>query len=148
MKDSVKLKNDDSFRTIIPKEASDTFYNDYLKEKSDSGEINVLSTPTKQSSFLVEWIPSLLMLGALIFFWYKMMQQAGGGGGKMNSFGKSKAKLINKEDSKNLVKFKDVAGLEEEKEELGEIVDNKDVEFTGTWEFTPKTTPADYNVKR
>ena len=120
---SVKLKNDDSFRTIIPKEASDTFYNDYLKEKSDSGEINVLSTPTKQSSFLVEWIPSLLMLGALIFFWYKMMQQAGGGGGKMNSFGKSKAKLINKEDSKNLVKFKDVAGLEEEKEELGEIVD-------------------------
>lgn len=120
---SVKLKNDDSFRTVIPKEASDTFYNDYLKEKSDSGEINVLSTPTKQSSFLVEWIPSLLMLGALIFFWYKMMQQAGGGGGKMNSFGKSKAKLINKEDSKNLVKFKDVAGLEEEKEELGEIVD-------------------------
>ena len=120
---SVKLKNDDSFRTIIPKEASDTFYNDYLKEKSDSGEINVLSTPTKQTSFLVEWIPTLLMLGVLIFFWYKMMQQAGGGGGKMNSFGKSKAKLINKEDSKNLVKFKDVAGLEEEKEELGEIVD-------------------------
>ncbi len=120
---SVKLKNDDSFRTIIPKEASDTFYNDYLKEKSDSGEINVLSTPTKQTSFLVEWIPTLLMLGVLIFFWYKMMQQAGGGGGKMNSFGKSKAKLINKEDAKNLVKFKDVAGLEEEKEELGEIVD-------------------------
>ena len=120
---SVKLKNDDSFRTIIPKEASDTFYNDYLKEKSDSGEINVLSTPTKQTSFLVEWIPTLLMLGVLIFFWYKMMQQAGGGGGKMNSFGKSKAKLINKEDAKNLVKFKDIAGLEEEKEELGEIVD-------------------------
>ena len=103
--------------------AADTFYKDYLKEKSDAGEINVISTPTKQTSFLVEWIPTLLMLGVLIFFWYKMMQQAGGGGGKMNSFGKSKAKLINKEDSKNLVKFKDVAGLEEEKEELGEIVD-------------------------
>ena len=120
---SVKLKSDESFRTVIPKEAADTFYNDYLKEKSDAGELNVLSTPTKQTSFLVEWIPTLLMLGVLIFFWYKMMQQAGGGGGKMNSFGKSKAKLINKEDSKNLVKFKDVAGLEEEKEELGEIVD-------------------------
>ena len=120
---SVKLKSDESFRTVIPKEASDTFYKDYLKEKSDAGEINVISTPTKQTSFLVEWIPTLLMLGVLIFFWYKMMQQAGGGGGKMNSFGKSKAKLINKEDSKNLVKFKDVAGLEEEKEELGEIVD-------------------------
>ena len=120
---SVKLKSDESFRTVIPKEAADTFYKDYLKEKSDAGEINVISTPTKQTSFLVEWIPTILMLGVLIFFWYKMMQQAGGGGGKMNSFGKSKAKLINKEDSKNLVKFKDVAGLEEEKEELGEIVD-------------------------
>lgn len=119
---SVKLRNDDSFRTVIPQEASDSFYNDYLKEKSDAGKINVTSSPTKQTSFLVEWIPTLLMFGFLIFFWYKMMQQAGGGG-KMNSFGKSKAKLINKEDGKNLVKFKDVAGLEEEKEELGEIVD-------------------------
>lgn len=119
---SVKLKNDDSFRTVIPQEASDSFYKDYLKEKSDAGKINVVSSPTKQTSFLVEWIPTLLMFGFLIFFWYKMMQQAGGGG-KMNSFGKSKAKLINKEDGKNLVKFNDVAGLEEEKEELGEIVD-------------------------
>lgn len=119
---SVKLKNGDTFRTVIPQEAADTFYRDYLKEKSDTGSINVVSSPTKQTSFLVEWIPTLLMFAFIVFFWYKMMQQAGGGG-KMNSFGKSKAKLINKEDGKNLVKFKDVAGLEEEKEELAEIVD-------------------------
>ncbi|URN41846.1 ATP-dependent zinc metalloprotease FtsH [Peptoniphilus genitalis] len=119
---SVKLKNGDTFRTVIPQEAADTFYRDYLKEKSDTGSINVVSSPTKQTSFLVEWIPTLLMFAFIVFFWYKMMQQAGGGG-KMNSFGKSKAKLINKEDGKNLVKFKDVAGLEEEKEELEEIVD-------------------------
>ena len=119
---NVKLKNDDSFKTVIPQEAADSFYKDYLKEKSDAGKINVVSSQTKQTSFLVEWIPTLLMFGFLIFFWYRMMQQAGGGG-KMNSFGKSKAKLINKEDGKNLVKFNDVAGLEEEKEELGEIVD-------------------------
>lgn len=119
---SVKLKNGDTFRTVIPQEAADTFYKDYLKEKSDTGSINVVSSPTKQTSFLVEWIPTLLMFAFIVFFWYKMMQQAGGGG-KMNSFGKSKAKLINKEDGKNLVKFKDVAGLEEEKEELEEIVD-------------------------
>lgn len=119
---SVKLKNGDTFRTVIPQEAADTFYKDYLKEKSDAGSINVVSSPTKQTSFLVEWIPTLLMFAFIVFFWYKMMQQAGGGG-KMNSFGKSKAKLINKEDGKNLVKFKDVAGLEEEKEELAEIVD-------------------------
>lgn len=119
---SVKLKNDDTFRTVIPQEASDTFYKDYLKEKADAGTIDVVSSPTKQTSFLVEWIPTLLMFAFIVFFWYRMMQQAGGGG-KMNSFGKSKAKLINKEDSKNLVSFKDVAGLEEEKEELAEIVD-------------------------
>ena len=120
---SVQLKKGDSFKTVIPQEASDTFYADYLKDKNDAGEIDVLSTPTKQTSVFAEWIPTLLMFGVLIFFWYRMMQQAGAGGGKMNSFGKSKAKLINKENSKNLVKFKDVAGLEEEKEELSEIVD-------------------------
>lgn len=119
---SVKLKNDDTFRTVIPQEASDSFYKDYLKEKADAGTIDVVSSPTKQTSFLVEWIPTLLMFAFIVFFWYRMMQQAGGGG-KMNSFGKSKAKLINKEDGKNLVNFKDVAGLEEEKEELAEIVD-------------------------
>ncbi|MDU2373664.1 MAG: ATP-dependent zinc metalloprotease FtsH [Peptoniphilus harei] len=119
---SVKLKNDDTFRTVIPQEASDSFYKDYLKEKADAGTIDVVSSPTKQTSFLVEWIPTILMFAFIVFFWYRMMQQAGGGG-KMNSFGKSKAKLINKEDSKNLVSFKDVAGLEEEKEELAEIVD-------------------------
>lgn len=119
---SVKLKNDDTFRTVIPQEASDTFYKDYLKEKADAGTIDVVSSPTKQTSFLVEWIPTLLMFAFIVFFWYRMMQQAGGGG-KMNSFGKSKAKLINKEDGKSLVNFKDVAGLEEEKEELAEIVD-------------------------
>ena len=119
---SVKLKNDDTFRTVIPQEASDSFYKDYLKEKADAGTIDVVSSPTKQTSFLVEWIPTILMFAFIVFFWYRMMQQAGGGG-KMNSFGKSKAKLINKEDGKNLVNFKDVAGLEEEKEELAEIVD-------------------------
>ncbi|WP_295147503.1 ATP-dependent zinc metalloprotease FtsH [uncultured Peptoniphilus sp.] len=119
---SVKLKNDDTFRTVIPQEASDSFYKDYLKEKADAGTIDVVSNPTKQTSFLVEWIPTLLMFAFIVFFWYRMMQQAGGGA-KMNSFGKSKAKLINKEDGKNLVNFKDVAGLEEEKEELAEIVD-------------------------
>ena len=119
---SVKLKDGDTFKTIIPQEAADTFYKDYLKEKSDAGTINVVSSPTKQTSFLVEWIPTLLMFVLIVFFWYRMMQQTGGGG-KMSSFGKSKAKLINKEDGKNLVKFKDVAGLEEEKGELEEIVD-------------------------
>ena len=39
---SVKLKNDDTFRTVIPQEASDSFYKDYLKEKADAGTIDVV----------------------------------------------------------------------------------------------------------
>lgn len=119
----VKLKDGSTFNTVIPQEAADTFYSDYLKEKSDAGEINITSTATKETPLIVEWIPSIALIAIMIFFWYRVMQAQGGAGGKMNSFGKSKAKMINKEDSKNLVKFKDVAGLEEEKEELAEIVD-------------------------
>lgn len=119
----VKLKDGSTFNTVIPQEAADTFYNDYLKDKSDKGEINITTTATKETPLLLEWLPSIVMIGIVVFFWYRIMQAQGGAGGKMNSFGKSKAKMINKEDAKNLVNFKDVAGLEEEKEELEEIVD-------------------------
>lgn len=119
----VKLKDGSTFNTVIPQEAADTFYNDYLKDKSDNGEINITTTATKETPLLLEWLPSIVMIGIVIFFWYRIMQAQGGAGGKMNSFGKSKAKMINKEDAKNLVSFKDVAGLQEEKEELEEIVD-------------------------
>ncbi|MGI5949244.1 ATP-dependent zinc metalloprotease FtsH [Peptoniphilus sp.] len=119
----VKLKDGSTFNTVIPQEAADTFYNDYLKDKSDKGEINITTTATKETPLLLEWLPSIVMIGIVVFFWYRIMQAQGGAGGKMNNFGKSKAKMINKEDAKNLVNFKDVAGLEEEKEELEEIVD-------------------------
>ena len=119
----VKLKDGSTFKTVIPQEAADSFYKDYLKDKSDKGDLNVISSPTKQTPLILEWLPTIIMFAIIIFFWYRIMQAQGGAGGKMNSFGKSKAKMINKEDSKNLVKFKDVAGLQEEKEELAEIVD-------------------------
>ena len=119
----VKLKDGSTFKTVIPQEAADSFYKDYLKDKSDKGDLNVISSPTKQTPLILEWLPTIIMFAIIIFFWYRIIQAQGGAGGKMNSFGKSKAKMINKEDSKNLVKFKDVAGLQEEKEELAEIVD-------------------------
>ncbi len=63
------------------------------------------------------------MLFAFAIFWFVFMQQSqGGGGGRVMSFGKSRAKLHKEEDSK-LITFDDVAGLQEEKEELKEIVD-------------------------
>ena len=66
---------------------------------------------------LISWFPMLLLIGVWIFF----MRQMQGGGGKAMSFGKSKARLMDTENPK--ITFKDVAGIEEAKEELIEIVE-------------------------
>ena len=66
---------------------------------------------------LVSWFPMLLLIGVWIFF----MRQMQGGGGKAMSFGKSRARLLDKDQTK--VTFADVAGIEEAKEELSEIID-------------------------
>jgi cell division protease FtsH len=67
-------------------------------------------------SLLVNWLPVLLIVGMFFF----LMRQIQMGGGKAMSFGKSRAKLLN--ESKNRVTFKEVAGVEEAKEDLQEIV--------------------------
>ncbi len=69
----------------------------------------------------VELIPYILTLGALAVFWWFMMRQQMGGGGKVMNFGRSRANMV--DPSKNKITFADVAGAEEEKEELKEIVD-------------------------
>jgi cell division protease FtsH len=76
----------------------------------------------EQSVFLTSIFPVLLMGGLIIFLFLMMNRQAGGGGNaKMMNFGKSRAKLAQPTDQK--ITFDDVAGLEEEKEDLVEIVD-------------------------
>jgi cell division protease FtsH len=67
---------------------------------------------------LISWLPMLLLIGVWIFF---MRQMQGGAGGKAFSFGKSKAKLLTQDQHK--VTFKNVAGVEEAKEELEEIIE-------------------------
>jgi cell division protease FtsH len=67
-------------------------------------------------SFLVNWLPVLLIVG-MFFFLMRQMQM---GGGKAMSFGKSRARLLN--ESKNRITFKEVAGVEEAKDDLQEIV--------------------------
>ncbi|MBR7007710.1 MAG: ATP-dependent zinc metalloprotease FtsH [Ruminococcus sp.] len=74
--------------------------------------------PISDNSFLLNLIPTLLMLGVMIFFFIFMMKSANGG--KMSSFGKSNAKVA---ASSKKATFADVAGADEEKEELQEIVD-------------------------
>ncbi|EQF01691.1 ATP-dependent zinc metalloprotease FtsH [Clostridioides difficile CD132] len=67
-------------------------------------------------------MPTLLLIFFMVIIWFVFMNQSQGGGGKVMSFGKSKAK-VHKDDEKTRVTFKDVAGLDEEKEDLQEVVD-------------------------
>ena len=85
----------------------------------------VAKAPEEQSaimSILISWFPMLLLIGVWIFFMRQMQGGAGGAGGRgAMSFGKSKAKLLNEDEIK--VTFADVAGVQEAKEEVGEVVD-------------------------
>jgi len=85
--------------------------------------VQINARPAEQQSLLMQvfisWFPMLLLIGVWIFF-MRQMQGGGGGRGAM-SFGKSKAKLLNEDQVK--VNFADVAGVEEAKEEVGELVE-------------------------
>ena len=92
----------------------------FIKTLTDNNVVINVKPEEKNSlwqSILISWFPMLLLIAVWIFF----MRQMSGGGGKAFSFGKSKAKLLNESDNK--VTFKDVAGIEEAKEEVGEIID-------------------------
>lgn len=73
------------------------------------------------SGLILQMIPTLLLLGLMGFSLFYMMRQTGGGGGKIASFNKAKTKQ--NPDEKRKTTFKDVAGADEEKEELSEIVE-------------------------
>ena len=76
--------------------------------------------PAQETSLLVSLLPTLLLLDGMALLWVFMMRQAGGGSGKMNTFGKAKPKPL---DDGRRVTFADVAGADEEKEELVEVVE-------------------------
>ena len=84
--------------------------------------VKIEAKPEEEPSFLmnifVSWFPMLLLVGVWVFF---MRQMQGGKGGGAFSFGKSKARLL--DDAKERVTFADVAGCDEAKEEVSELVD-------------------------
>src|SRR5450432_2237370 len=84
--------------------------------------VKVQAKPEEEQSFLaqvfISWFPMLLLIGVWIFF---MRQMQGGGRGGAFSFGKSKAKML--DEANNSVTFSDVAGCDEAKEEVKELVD-------------------------
>ena len=115
--DSISGKNVDgrSFQTMTPPKDPDLVR--ILREKG----VRIVVVPPEQTSWymniLISWFPMILLLGIWIFF----MRQMQSGGGKALSFGKSKARLMN--EAKNKTTLKDVAGVDEAKEELHEIIE-------------------------
>ncbi len=101
------------FETFAPKDP------DLINLLRDKG-VKISAKPAGGSSLFhmfLSWVPMLLLIGVWIFFMQKMQ----GGGGNPLSFGKSKARLMS--DAQKKVTFDDVAGIDEAKEELGEIVE-------------------------
>ena len=93
--------------------------NSYVFPQVKSGKLKLSSDPPQSSVNFFSLLPTIIMVVALGFLFYFMMSQ--GGNNKAFQFGKNRAKLY-KENGKN-IRFADVAGLKEEKEELEEIVD-------------------------
>ena len=106
--------NRNRFKVFAPQDA------DLIKILRAKG-VMIKAKPPAESpwymSVLISWFPMIVLIGVWIFF----MRQMQSGGGKALSFGKSKARLMSDQQTK--VTFEDVAGIDEAKEELGEIVE-------------------------
>ncbi|MDF2656644.1 MAG: ATP-dependent metallopeptidase FtsH/Yme1/Tma family protein [Bacillota bacterium] len=117
------LKNGDKIVAYAPSVLEINMLNEqYIFPQMEEGIIKVNSDEPKTTPWIVSLLPTIIMVVILIIFWFVFMNQGQGGGGKVMSFGKSRAKL-HKEDELKKVTFADVAGLDEEKEELEEVVD-------------------------
>ncbi|MHB1013894.1 MAG: ATP-dependent zinc metalloprotease FtsH [Desulfurivibrionaceae bacterium] len=104
------------FQTVLPNNLEQV--KPFLKE-GITLRVEKKKEPHWLVSILASWMPMLVLVGLGLYF---MRQQQGGGGkGLMTTFGKSRARLIEGEESK--ITFADVAGIEEASDELGEIVD-------------------------
>ena len=111
---SGKLADGKTFKTYMPKDAQ---LIPLFREKN----VRVSAKPAEDSpwymNLLISWFPMLLLIGIWIFF----MRQMQSGGGKAMAFGKSKARLVT--DKSKKVTFADVAGVDEAKAELEEVID-------------------------
>ena len=109
-----KTSDNKSIQTYAPQDAG--LVNRLIEKK-----VEIKAEPPEESpwymTLLVSWFPMLLLIGVWIFF----MRQMQSGGGKAMSFGRSRARMLNQESAR--VTFADVAGVDEAKEELSEVVE-------------------------
>ncbi|MDR3447934.1 MULTISPECIES: ATP-dependent zinc metalloprotease FtsH [Dyella] len=117
---SGKLKDGSTFRTVAPVLGWST--NSVVKQMQDKG-VEVRQEPSNNGfsllGLLLNWLPIILIVG--VFIWFMRQMQAGAGGRGAMSFGRSRAKLQGEDQIK--VNFSDVAGCDEAKEEVGELVE-------------------------
>jgi len=117
---SGKLKDGSSFRTVAPVLGFST--SSVVKQMQDKG-VEVRQEPANNGfsllGLLLNWLPIILIVG--VFIWFMRQMQAGAGGRGAMSFGRSRAKLQGEDQIK--VNFSDVAGCDEAKEEVGELVE-------------------------
>ena len=109
-----KLKNGTDFVSYAP--SDDTL----IKTLTDNG-VEITAAPPEQPSWWVSLLGSAIPIIILVVVFFFIMQQTQGGGGRVMNFGKSRAKMMG--DGNVKVKFNDVAGAEEAKQELTEVVE-------------------------
>ncbi len=108
--------NGKRFKTVVPADAGYNLAKE-LREYNVQVKVEKSSNSSLMYVFLSSWLPFILLIG----FWIFLMRQMQSGGNKALSFGKSRARLLSSQQKK--VTFKDVAGVEEAKEELTEIIE-------------------------
>ncbi|MDD5945687.1 MAG: ATP-dependent zinc metalloprotease FtsH [Clostridia bacterium] len=116
---TVTFKDGKMAKVVIP---STSTLMDYMRESGADQRIETVTKTIPSTGIFMTILPSIIMMViAIIIFMVMFQKMQGGGGGKMMSFGKSNAKVTVDESKK--VTFNDVAGLDEEKGELQELVD-------------------------
>ena len=120
----VKLKNDETIKRVNISDIENLMTN--LNESMQEGTVKVSTDNQPFLETISNWILPISSIILIFLLWtmlmsFTTMRQGGGQGGQV-SFGKSKARMINQEDKTKLT-FKDVAGIDEEKEELEEVVE-------------------------